>query len=132
MPEARGSLLSEALLLRGYVEVLMRSGALDAVTEALDALPAIHEASAAEVVEIAKLTEHVLRNRRYPRTTCLQRALTRYAMLRRRGVDTTFVVGVREGSVPLVGHAWLERGGQPFLERELPDCTPTFRHPRST
>lgn len=129
MDRRDAALAAEALLVRGYVEVLMRGAALDDVPRMLDGLPALRSASADDVVRIAELTERLLRNRRVPRTTCLQRALTRYAMLGRRGVATTFVVGVREGSAPLVGHAWLEKDGQPFLEKELPDCTPTFRHP---
>ena len=57
--------------------------------------------------------------------------LRRYLLL--NGIETEVVFGVRrrEGEA-LAGHAWLERAGVPFLERELPlQYTVTFRYPSS-
>lgn len=53
------------------------------------------------------------------RHTCLRRAATLAALLRRSGHDAELVIGVRrapDGGVE--AHAWLEHGGKPWLERE--------------
>lgn len=61
--------------------------------------------------------------------SCWKRAavLRRYLLL--DGIDTEVVFGVRKENGVLVGHAWLERDGAPFLEREEPQYTVTFRYP---
>ncbi|HEX2832692.1 MAG TPA: lasso peptide biosynthesis B2 protein [Thermoanaerobaculia bacterium] len=62
--------------------------------------------------------------------SCWKRAavLRRYLLL--SGIETEVVFGVRrEDEDRLVGHAWLERDGLPFLEREEPRYTVTFRYP---
>jgi transglutaminase superfamily protein len=62
---------------------------------------------------------------------CWKRAavLRRYLLL--NGIETDVVFGVRRQSGDrLDGHAWLERDGLPFLEREAPrQYVVTFRHP---
>jgi hypothetical protein len=62
--------------------------------------------------------------------SCWKRAtvLRRYLLL--NGIESDVVFGVRKESGELKGHAWLEREGAPFLEREEPLYTVTFRHPR--
>ena len=119
----------ELLTTRVRVEHALRQHALDDAVERLAPVLGRRRADSAEIEAIGELTGRLLRNRRWPRTTCLHRALTRFVMLRRRGWSPTFVVGVREGSEPIEGHAWLELDGAPFLEPERPDCTPTFRFP---
>ena len=62
--------------------------------------------------------------------SCWKRAavLRRYLLL--NGIETEVAFGVKtpvEGKV--AGHAWLEREGVPFLEREEPQYVVTFRHP---
>jgi len=62
--------------------------------------------------------------------SCWKRAavLRRYLLL--NGIETEVVFGVRrQDGRELAGHAWLEREGVPFLEREQPDYVVTFRHP---
>lgn len=62
--------------------------------------------------------------------SCWKRAavLRRYLLL--NGIETEVVFGVRkENGGQLAGHAWLERDGAPFLEREQPAYTVTFRYP---
>lgn len=62
--------------------------------------------------------------------SCWKRSavLRRYLLL--DGIETEVVFGVRrESEGRLAGHAWLERDGVPFLEREPPEYTVTFRHP---
>ena len=64
--------------------------------------------------------------------SCWKRSavLRRYLMM--SSIETEVVFGVRkESGGELAGHAWLERNGQPFLEREPPNYTVTFRYPSS-
>ncbi len=48
---------------------------------------------------------------------CWRRAAVLHRFLRREGVDTVIVFGVRmEGPRTVEAHAWLERSGKPFAE----------------
>ena len=48
---------------------------------------------------------------------CWRRAVVLHRFLRREGVDTVIVFGVRmEGPRTVEAHAWLERSGKPFAE----------------
>lgn len=48
---------------------------------------------------------------------CWRRAALLHRFLRRAGVDTIIVFGVRtEGGETVKAHAWIERDGQPFAE----------------
>ncbi len=48
---------------------------------------------------------------------CLTRGLTLYRFLRRAGVDVELCFGVGSVAAAFEGHCWLERDGQPYLER---------------
>jgi hypothetical protein len=63
--------------------------------------------------------------------TCLYKALARYAFLRKRGVDISFVLGLDSAaSDAATGHAWVELGGAPFEEVEdVGKYVVTFRFP---
>ena len=57
------------------------------------------------------------------RPKCLTRAVTRYYFLRRAGMDLTLCFGAaRKGDllVNAVGHCWLVRNGEPYLEASDP------------
>jgi hypothetical protein len=45
-------------------------------------------------------------------STCLARSLVLWTMLRRQGIDSEIVIGVRPGGAPLDAHAWVERRGR--------------------
>lgn len=49
-------------------------------------------------------------------STCLFRSLALWAMLRRRGIETTLVVGYRRTDGRVEGHVWVEFGGRPINE----------------
>jgi hypothetical protein len=67
------------------------------------------------------------------RTACLQRALMRYALLRRHGYAAGFVVGVRPGGPDgFEAHAWVTLGDQPILEAHPINYRPTFVWPQAT
>jgi Transglutaminase-like superfamily len=61
--------------------------------------------------------------------TCLFRSLARFAVLRARGIDAAFVMGLpRDGAGN--GHAWVEVGGVAVLDDEdLSSMTVTFCYP---
>jgi len=72
------------------------------------------------------------------RTTCLKRAGVLYALLRKGGVEVELHIGVkRDDSGALAAHAWLMKGGAPYLEHpsavlasyqviaRFPESTPT-------
>ena len=62
--------------------------------------------------------------------TCLYRALARYAVLRRTGMDATFVMGLGPRGVTDDGHAWVEVAGKPFEEpNDVSRYAVTFRYP---
>ena len=53
--------------------------------------------------------------------TCWKRAPVLHRFLALKGIDSRIVFGVkREGEDALSGHAWLEAGGEPLLEKSEP------------
>lgn len=62
-------------------------------------------------------------------STCLYRALARYDVHRRRGLAVRFVLGVRPGVDDIVGHAWIEEGGQVLGETLEEPFQETFVFP---
>lgn len=70
---------------------------------------------------IAKYVEIAIR-RGAPvvRPGCLTRGLTRYYFLRRAGMDVTLCFGMGRRNGAFVGHCWLVKDGEPYLENEDP------------
>src|SRR5689334_6289846 len=105
-------------------------------------VPALYESEGLEPL-LARLTEAVATRSAVPAnralrlgnaladrvpgipSTCLYRALARYSLLRRRGVNARFVMGI-VASDPERAHAWVELGGEPVDEVLLPGLVPTF------
>jgi hypothetical protein len=73
--------------------------------------------TASEIWGVLRWVEAFCRRIRIMPDTCLYRALTRYALLRRSGHAAKFVMGmdprVRED---LTAHAWVELDGAPYQE----------------
>jgi hypothetical protein len=62
--------------------------------------------------------------------TCWKRAPVLHRYLALSGIPTRVIFGVRrEGSDALSGHAWLEAGGEPILEKTPPDYKVTYSFP---
>src|SRR5215207_962341 len=62
--------------------------------------------------------------------TCWKRAPVLHRYLALSGIDTRVLFGVsREGADALSGHAWLEAGGVPILEKTPPDYKVTYSFP---
>lgn len=60
----------------------------------------------------------------YPgRAACLERSLTLYWHLRRRGVDVRYRMGVQ--AYPFMAHAWIEHRGVPI--NDIPEHVRRFR-----
>ena len=85
-----------------------------------DLLEALDSGCCGAAPVAAKHTRRVLNALRERRTTCLYRALTGFASLRRGGDKVKLVIGVRVDGGELVAHAWLERDGEPLGERADP------------
>lgn len=54
------------------------------------------------------------------RSSCLTRGLTLYYFLRRAGLEVTLCFGVETSGDTIVGHCWLVKDGEPFLEAQDP------------
>lgn len=111
---------------RVRVGLLLRTRPLDACLATIDRVERSADYSADD---IGRVTARLLKNRARPRTTCLQRALVRYSLLRNSGRVPTFLVGIDPDRTEFEGHAWIVLDGAPFWESEALDCTPTFRYP---
>lgn len=67
------------------------------------------------------------------RSDCLVRGVTRYRLLRARGVDVNLVFGASAHAGEFVAHCWLEHMDRPYLEVENPRLrfTEIYRWPSS-
>jgi hypothetical protein len=89
-------------------------------------------ADAAQVqARLARLLDSVLAADLWVFTpTCWKRAPVLHRYLALEGIPTRVLFGVRrEGSDSLSGHAWLEAGGEPILEKSPPDYKVTYSFP---
>ena len=79
------------------------------------------EANEENVKKVAAYVELVIaRGRPIVRPGCLTRGLTRYYFLRRAGMNVTLCFGMGRVDCKFIGHCWLTRDGEPFLELEDP------------
>jgi hypothetical protein len=123
-------LLLRAFGLRLSVPLLLRALPLDRVLGALTPKSPARSSRGGSLRAIESATDAVTRNRPL-RTACLERALVRYALLRREGHSASFVVGVRPGGPHgFEAHAWVMLGDQAIMEREPVRYQPTFVWPR--
>lgn len=112
------SLVARAFELRIRLARRIPAEALPRILEDLTPthLPSV-KTPLSEVWRVLRLVEALCRRMRVVPDTCLYRALTRYALLRRSGHAATFVMGMdpraREG---LTAHAWVELDGAPYQE----------------
>lgn len=61
---------------------------------------------------------------------CWKRAAVLHRYLSHSGIPTRIIFGVRnETGGKVEGHAWLERDGQPMLEKDPPDYVITYSFP---
>jgi hypothetical protein len=94
--------------------------------------------SAVSEDKIRDITVHVERaiRRGWPlvRPGCLTRGLTRYYFLRRSGLDVALCFGMGRLDNEFVGHCWLAKDGEPFLESPDPRTryTEMYRISRTT
>lgn len=83
--------------------------------------------------KIVSLVESTLSARMpFVRGGCLTRGLTLYYFLTRAGLDVRICFGMGEVGGKFVGHCWLIKGEEPFLEKSPPQTlfTEVFRIPR--
>lgn len=83
-------------------------------------------AESARIQQIATYVEYVLLAARpLIRPGCLTRGLTLYYFLRRAGLDVHLCFGIGKVDEEFVGHCWLLKDGQPFMEAR--DPSPVFK-----
>jgi Transglutaminase-like superfamily len=71
------------------------------------------------VMKISGYVERAIRDGSpFVRPGCLTRGLTRYYFLRRAGLDVTLCFGMGGADSNFMGHCWLEKNGESFLEGE--------------
>jgi hypothetical protein len=80
-------------------------------------------------IELSRGVERILASGLIPDGACWKRAAVLRRFLRAEGIDASVAFGIRDAGQKLVGHAWLERQGLPYLEHEHPQYIVTFRHP---
>jgi hypothetical protein len=116
-----GHLLPERMTTRSLPELLRELTPNRLVTrEAIES---------SEIERLESVVESILQKSRVLHTTCLYRALVRYALLRQAGADVSFVMGVREDDGDVVGHAWIEANERPWREDLRYAYRQTFRYP---
>lgn len=79
---------------------------------------AVHEDSVRKIT--AYVETAIRRGRPLVHPGCLTRGLTRYYFLRRAGMDVALCFGMGRLDKEFMGHCWLVRDGEPFLETEDP------------
>ena len=112
------SLAAQALDLRIRLPRWVPTVPLPRILRALT--PAYVSPKAAALPELGRalrIVEAICRRARIIPDTCLYKALTRYAMLRRSGYAATFVMGMDpRAREDLTAHAWVELDGVPYRE----------------
>ena len=125
--------MAELVALRLSLPSRLAREPLDALLDSLTPSPARSATSARATSSLTRdilCTERAIRRLPWLTSTCLYRALARYAVLRDTGVDATFVMGVSPQGVQDDGHAWIEIDGQPFEEpNDVSRFAITFRYP---
>jgi hypothetical protein len=111
------------------------AGPLDDVLASLDGLPG-RRAARLEDVALAIEVGQALSSRLGRRRTCLERALSRYALLREHGHAPQLVVAVEPDaarrSSEAIGHAWVEVTGRVVPAERLAPLVVSLRHPSHT
>lgn len=132
----RARRVASLVVLRLSLPTRLAREPLDALLASLTPTPARRLVSARAVPGLARdvlRTEFVVRHLPWIAGTCLYRAIARYALLRRTGLDASFVMGVGPRGVHDDGHAWVEVDGRPFEEpADVNRYAITFRYPPAT
>ena len=83
--------------------------------------PGRSRSAAPDDAALSAYVEQVLRRLPPPwRYTCLRRGVVLYHLLRRAGRPVSLHIGVRKsGGGALQAHAWLVKGGVPYLEPDV-------------
>ena len=126
------------VLVRRHLGKAIGDQSLRVLPARLDALSAVSIAhDAADIADTLPPLERWVSRARVLPDTCLYRAAARFVVLRAAGLAPRLVVGAaRDGTSAgaLIGHAWVEVDGAPFLEPEDPRARfrTTWSHPAAT
>lgn len=122
----------QALAVRAALPVLMRTQPLDRVLQLLTPAREPEPSTPEALCVIESVSEALTRRLQPVRTACLTRALLRYALLRRHGLQAVFVIGVRPGGADgFESHAWVTLDGRAVMERKPVNYRVAFCWPRN-
>jgi len=90
-----------------------------------------------EIIKLARYTDYLLNiSFLYFDNNCLKRSLVLFRLLRKKGIDVTFNIGVKSSGMEhdreinsirnIDGHAWLSLNNKIYLEK-LPELTQTYK-----
>ncbi|HKF26495.1 MAG TPA: lasso peptide biosynthesis B2 protein [Candidatus Acidoferrum sp.] len=123
LPGAAKSDFVEAALLLPWIRLSLRLRGFRATQKSLleranPAAAALPETAAAALTE--QVCRIVLAASRHSllRTTCLERSLTLWRLLARRGVTSQLRIGTSKCEGKFAAHAWVERNGEAIGEPE--------------
>lgn len=127
----RAQLWCEAIGIRAALPVMLWAWPIDRTLRALTPREPTRRDARITLPAIEDVTELITRRFRPTRTACLQRALLRYALLRRHGYEARFHIGVRPGGHAdgFEAHAWVTLEEAPVMERMPLNYTPTLAWP---
>ncbi len=120
LPGRERVLALEAVVLLPLVELSLRRSGYDRTSRRLARLArnGSRQGPADDLVPASVKMVALSASRTPVPAKCLARSLTIWALLRRRGVDSEVVIGVRAGGEPLDAHAWVEVDGRPVNETQ--------------
>jgi len=123
LPRAAKRDFVQAALLMPLIRVSLRLRGFRATQESLQSrvgggAAGLSEASAAD--ETKQVCRMVVAAARYSpiSSTCLERSLTLWWLLARRGIATQLRIGARKSGDKFEAHAWVERNGEAIGEPE--------------
>lgn len=125
---SEAAIVLDIVRVRARVAWLLTTRPLDDAVRTLAAHPVASRRDPPAIAALATWSARLLRNRRRPRNTCLHRALTRFALLRRYGAEPEFVMGLHPDRA-LEGHAWVTLDGAPWMEEDTEQLVPTYVYP---
>ena len=124
-PEARWLFLRAAVLLP-VVALSLRLRRFRATQKSLQkrAFPAradqCHGQVADQIIALNVRMVNAACRHLWPGSTCLEKSLTLWHLLRSQGIDSTIRIGARKLTGEFNAHAWVERNGVPLNELDSP------------
>jgi len=115
LPRGERRLVLQLVAVALTVRAAIRLAPLTAIAAAIGRMRPRPGAAGIDPVRVAQLVDGTLD--RLGSFTCLEKALTLWLALRRRGAHATLTIGVRRNGRALAAHAWVDTAGVPLAGR---------------